>query len=108
MKVETWLVVKGNRSLHAYYPPNSPYSGQKKVTNARVVKSTVNKPSLNDDEICFRIELDLDESWFLDGTATIKAVVPDPQPQQAVVQASVDIPVKGRARSAAASVVQRP
>lgn len=105
MKVEAWLVLKAKRSVYAAYPVHSPYAGQHRVDGARVVKVAQNKPALEDDSIAFKVEIDVDESWFLEGTATIKATVPAQPQQTAEIQATVDMPVKGRAKSPAASVI---
>lgn len=106
MKVEGWLVLKGRRSGYGVYPSGSPWHGQKKIEGARIVRVAVNKPNLGEDEIAFKIDVDVDESWFLEGTATIKATVPAQPAATAEIQANVDIPIKGRAKSAAASVIQ--
>lgn len=107
MKIEAWMVLKAKPS-YGVYPAGSPWAGQKKIGGARVVRTTVSKPTLDTDEIAFKIELDVDESWFLEGTATIQASVPAQPAQSAVIPATVDMPIKGRGKSAAASVVQRP
>lgn len=107
MKVEAWLVLKAKPGWGTY-PPASPWAGQKRLDGARVVKTTANKPTLSEDEICFKIDIDVDESWFLEGTATIRATVPAQPTQTAVIPATVDMPIKGRAKSPAASVVHRP
>jgi hypothetical protein len=107
MKVEAWLVLKA-KSGYGTYPPSSPYAGQTRINGARVVKVAVNKPTLADDEITFKIEIDVDESWFLEGTATIKATVPAQPASSSDIQATVDMPVRGRAQSPAAAVVRHP
>ena len=105
MKVEAWLVLK-SKAAWGVYPDSSPYAGQNRIGGARVVKTTANKPNLAEDEIAFKVEIDVDESWFLEGTATIKAAVPAQPQATAEIQATVDMPVKGRAKSAAAAVIQ--
>jgi hypothetical protein len=105
VKVEAWLVLKAKRSSWQSYPAASPYHGQQKIEGARVVKIAVNKPTLDGDEIAFKLDVDVDESWFLEGTATIKAQVPAQPQANAEIQAVVDMPVKGRAKSAAAAVI---
>ena len=106
MKVEAWLVVKAKRGgTYNTYPSGSPYRGQQKVTGGRVVKIAQNKPSLQEDEIAFELELDVDESWFLEGTATIQATIPAAPQNTAVIPATVNMPIKGRAKSAAAQQI---
>lgn len=104
MNVECWLVMKA-KSGYGSYPPGTPWAGQQRINGARVTKVTANKPTLAEDEIAFKVEIDVDESWFLEGTATIKAQVPAQPAQTAAIQAQVDLPVKGRAKSAAAAVI---
>lgn len=109
MKVEAWLVVKAKRNpWNQTYPGAHPYHGQVRIEGAKVVKVAQNKPALEDDSIAFKVEIDVDESWFLEGTATIKAIVPAPPQSTADIQATVDMPVKGRAPSAAAAIVRHP
>lgn len=103
--VEAWLVMKSKKG-YGTYPTTSPWAGQQRIDGARIVKVTANKPVLDGDEIAFKIVVDVDESWFLEGTATIKAQVPAQPQATADIQATVDMPVRGRAKSAAASVVQ--
>lgn len=105
MKVEAWLVLKAKRSSFRVYQSGSPYRGQAVVEGARVTKTAVNKPTLDGEEIAFKLEIDVDESWFLEGTATIKATIPAQSASQAEIAAVVVTPVKGRAKSAAAGVI---
>lgn len=104
-KVECWLVMKGIGSAYAHYSPGSPYSGQPVIENIRVVRVTAKRPTLNADEIVFKMEVDVDESWFLDGAATIKAALPAPSAATSEIQATVDLPIRARSKSAAASVL---
>ena len=106
MKVEAWLVVKAKRDpWNQTYPYGHPYHGQVRVEGAKVVKVAQNKPALEDDSIAFKVEIDVDSSWFLEGTATIKAQVPAPPQSAQEIQATVDLPVKGKAPSPAAQII---
>ena len=105
MKVEAWLVLRAKRSSWQTYKAPSPFTGQPKVEGATVKRVTVNKPTLDADEIAFRVDMDVDESWFLEGTATIKATVPAQPQATAEIQAHVDMPVKGKAPSPAAQII---
>ena len=106
MIAKAWLVVKATRSQFNVYT-TGPHYGQPRVNSMKITKVTQSKPSVAEDELAFQVEIDLDESWFLDGTATIKASVPARQPSQDI-QATVDMPVKGRAPSPAAGIVRHP
>lgn len=106
MKVEAWLVMACIRSTYKTYQ-NGPYQGQNQVLSVKATGLRQSKPSLGSGEIAFKVEFDVDESWFLDGIATIKATVPPVSPSNDI-QATVDIPVKPRAKSPAAARVQHP
>lgn len=105
MKVEAWVVVKATRNGFMKYPPGTPFAGQPKIDRLRLHRVAQNKPATSEDEIAFKVEFDVDEAWFLEGTARITASIPAPPPDLNDIPASVDLPVKPRAKSAAAAVL---
>lgn len=108
MKVECWLVVKAKPQQYGqtHYPTGHPYAGQRKIGEVKATRIAQNKPSVGDDEVTFKVEFDVDEGWFLEGIAKIVAQIPAPPTNSGQdIQATVELPVKGRAKSAAAAVV---
>ena len=107
-KLKGWIVVKAKEGYGTYLSP-SPYAGQQRIKeDLQFVKFTVSKPSVNTDEVAFQYEMEVDESWFLESPAQIKASVgPAPTAAQSIT-ATVDMPVRGRGKSAAASVIKNP
>ena len=111
MKVEAWLVLEGERQQYGgTYPQGHPYEGQRRIGTIKIKGTYQSKPNLTQEQIAFKIELDVDEGWFLDqGSPTIKAGLPAPPPDMAQdIPVTVDMPIKPRGKSSAASVVQRP
>jgi hypothetical protein len=106
VKVEAWLVLKSTRSSWGATYGSGPYKGQTQVAGIKVARVTQSKPALSENEVATKIEFDVDEGWFLDGSATIKAAIPAPPQGTTEIQATVDMPVRGRAKSPAASVIQ--
>jgi hypothetical protein len=108
MKVEAWLVVEATKSTISRYS-SGPYQGQAMVNGMKVKGLFQNKPTLNGNQIAFKIELDIEPGWFCDqGSPTIKADLPAPPPDmQQTVPVTVDMPIKPRGKSQASSVVHR-
>lgn len=108
IRVTAWLVVTGSRSQYgAPYPPGHPAAGERKFISARISKVTKNKPdNLGPDDVAFPITIDLDDSWFINPTATIQVSLPTVASAAPVAVVDHDMAVKGRAPSPAARVVK--
>lgn len=104
-KVEAWVVCKARANGYGVYQ-TGPYRGEARVGTITVSKTTQTKPATADNEIAFKIELDVHESWFLNGTATIKVALPERAADEQEMTAVVEMPVKGRGKSAAAAVIK--
>lgn len=106
-KVEAWLIMRGTESNYSTVYGDGPYKNQKPIGKVTIVQMTVGKPSLKEDEIAFRLDIDIDADIFLDPTGTISVKIDNPAGTAgaANIAAQVDLPIRGRAKSAAAQSI---
>jgi hypothetical protein len=95
-KVEAYLILEAEMGT---YNPNS-------VLKVKAKEIRQGKPKLTARQIAVKIDLDIDDSWFKDTNLTAKVTVP-PIPEDEVVTATVDYPIRPKAPSPAAAGIQK-
>lgn len=101
MIAKGWITVGAKRKTYGQRVSSGKYG----VESIRIKALTVNKPIVADDEEAVEVELDFPDGYFDTNSPKIVVKVPAVAAAPVVTVAKV---TKGRAPSAAASIVQRP
>lgn len=107
MPVTGWLLLEGKPRSWGPFDAG-PFKDEFPLDKVTIKGVYQNKPQCASNQITMKVEFEVNEANFLQGVATLKAKVPAPAPDVAEIQATVEVPVRGRKKSAAASVVSKP